>query len=200
MSAFKASISGARFEPRAAHDSYSAVASDAELHSNVTPSLDRFARVYLKGIGADVDLGCQSQHHRLDDREDRCGGQGRCFPRRPNPRRQSRVRHAEHRGLFDEAFAVPGLLAEMAKAPESDAFIIACFDDTGLEAARCAAISPVVGIGEAAFHMASLIADKIQRRHDSSSLDRADREESRQIRPCRTLRARTSRQRASACP
>jgi allantoin racemase len=63
-------------------------------------------------------------------------------------------------GYFDEAFAVPGLLAEIAKAPESDAFIVACFDDTGLEAARCATASPVVGIGEAAFHMASLIADK----------------------------------------
>jgi len=63
-------------------------------------------------------------------------------------------------GYFDEAFAVPGLLAEIAKAPEADAFVVACFDDTGLEAARCATRAPVVGIGEAAFHMASLIADK----------------------------------------
>ena len=36
--------------------------------------------------------------------------------------------------------------------------IIACFDDTGLEAARCAAKAPVIGIGEAGFHLASLIA------------------------------------------
>jgi allantoin racemase len=63
-------------------------------------------------------------------------------------------------GYFDEAFSVPGLLAEIAKAPDADAFVIACFDDTGLEAARCATEAPVVGIGEAAFHMASLIAEK----------------------------------------
>lgn len=63
-------------------------------------------------------------------------------------------------GYFDGAFAVPGLLAEMAKAPGMDAYIVACFDDTGLDAARCRVDAPVVGIGEAAFHMASLIAGK----------------------------------------
>ena len=54
---------------------------------------------------------------------------------------------------------MPGLLAEIAKAPDADAFVIACFDDTGLEAARCATEAPVIGIGEAAFHMASLVAE-----------------------------------------
>ena len=63
-------------------------------------------------------------------------------------------------GYYDEAFAVPGLLAEMGKALDADAFIVACFDDTGLEAARCMTGAPVVGVGEAAFHMASLIAEK----------------------------------------
>jgi allantoin racemase len=63
-------------------------------------------------------------------------------------------------GYFDEAFSVPGLLAEVAKSPDADAFVIACFDDTGLEAARCATEAPVIGIGEAAFHMASLVAEK----------------------------------------
>jgi len=63
-------------------------------------------------------------------------------------------------GYFDEAFSVPGLIAEMHKAPDMDAYIIACFDDTGLDAARCAVEAPVVGIGEAAFHMASLVAGK----------------------------------------
>ena len=63
-------------------------------------------------------------------------------------------------GYYDEAFAVPGLLAEIARAPDADAYVIACFDDTGLEAARSAAHAPVVGIGEAAFHLASLIADR----------------------------------------
>jgi len=63
-------------------------------------------------------------------------------------------------GYFDEAFAVPGVLSEIAKASDADAFVIACFDDTGLDAARCATHAPVVGIGEAAFHMASLVAEK----------------------------------------
>jgi allantoin racemase len=63
-------------------------------------------------------------------------------------------------GYFDEAFSLPGLIAEIMKAKDADAFVIACFDDTGLEAARCAVQAPVVGIGEAAFHMASLIAAK----------------------------------------
>ncbi len=63
-------------------------------------------------------------------------------------------------GYYDEAFSVPGLIAEMMKAPGMDAYVIACFDDTGLDAARCLAAAPVVGIGEAAFHMASLIAGR----------------------------------------
>jgi allantoin racemase len=63
-------------------------------------------------------------------------------------------------GYFDEVFSVPGLIEEIGKACDADAFVIACFDDTGLEAARCATHAPVVGIGEAAFHMASLVAAK----------------------------------------
>jgi allantoin racemase len=65
-------------------------------------------------------------------------------------------------GYYDEALSLPGLLAEIAKgeAAGADAHIIACFDDTGLEAARCLAEAPVIGIGEAAFHLASLIAHR----------------------------------------
>jgi allantoin racemase len=63
-------------------------------------------------------------------------------------------------GYFDEAFSIPGLIEEINKAADADAFVIACFDDTGLDAARCVTRAPVVGIGEAAFHLASLIAAK----------------------------------------
>lgn len=63
-------------------------------------------------------------------------------------------------GYFDEVFAVPGIIAEMGKVTDVDAYVIACFDDTGLDAARCAAGAPVIGIGEAAFHLASLVAGK----------------------------------------
>jgi allantoin racemase len=63
-------------------------------------------------------------------------------------------------GYYDEAFSVPGMLAEIRKK-EADgvaAHVIACFDDTGLEAARSIATGPVIGIGEAAYHAASLLA------------------------------------------
>ena len=65
-------------------------------------------------------------------------------------------------GYYDEAFAVPGMLQRIAEAEAKGVagHIIACFDDTGLDAARCLARAPVVGIGEAAFHIASLIAGR----------------------------------------
>ena len=65
-------------------------------------------------------------------------------------------------GYYDEAFSVPGLLAEIAKGEAQGVagHIVACFDDTGLEAARSAASAPVVGIGEAAFHFASLLGHR----------------------------------------
>lgn len=63
-------------------------------------------------------------------------------------------------GPFDAALSVPGMLKEILAAEQSgaDAHIIACFDDTGLDAARAVASKPVIGIGEASFHAASLVA------------------------------------------
>jgi allantoin racemase len=65
-------------------------------------------------------------------------------------------------GHYDDAFAVPGLLLRIAEGETEgvDAHVIACFDDTGLDAARTLADAPVVGIGEAAFHTASLLAHR----------------------------------------
>jgi allantoin racemase len=63
-------------------------------------------------------------------------------------------------GYYDEVFAIPGLIATMQDAGAVDATIIACFDDTGLDAARSFSPTPVIGIGEAAFHLGSLIAGK----------------------------------------
>jgi allantoin racemase len=65
-------------------------------------------------------------------------------------------------GYYDEAFSLPGLLAEIANGETLgvSAHIIACFDDTGLEAARSLASAPVIGIGEAAFHLASLLGHR----------------------------------------
>jgi len=65
-------------------------------------------------------------------------------------------------GYYDEAFAVPGLLVEIAKGEKSgaQAAIIACFDDTGLDAARALANIPVIGICEAALASTAFIAQR----------------------------------------
>lgn len=58
---------------------------------------------------------------------------------------------------YDEALAVPGLLAEIARAERdaaADAYVVACFGDPGLDAARELARGPVVGIAEAAMRTA----------------------------------------------
>jgi len=65
-------------------------------------------------------------------------------------------------GYYDEVFSIPGLLTEIAKGEREGAAaaIIACFDDTGLDAARAMAGIPVVGICEAALAMAGFIAKR----------------------------------------
>jgi allantoin racemase len=63
-------------------------------------------------------------------------------------------------GYYDEVFSVPGLIGCIQANGDADAYVLACFDDTGLDAARCATSKPVVGIGEAAYHLASLVANR----------------------------------------
>ncbi|WP_375389694.1 aspartate/glutamate racemase family protein [uncultured Amnibacterium sp.] len=60
---------------------------------------------------------------------------------------------------YDEALAVPGLLAEIGRGERDGAqgTVVACFGDPGLDAAREIAIGPVVGIAEAAMHVATLL-------------------------------------------
>src|ERR1700712_5699961 len=64
-------------------------------------------------------------------------------------------------GFYDEAFAVPGLIQAFLNAGDADAGIIACFDDTGLDAARSVARFPMVGICEAALLTAGQLAKRI---------------------------------------
>jgi len=61
-------------------------------------------------------------------------------------------------GEADGDAAVPPLLELVRKADEAGAkvIIIGCFDDTGLELARQTASCPVIGIGQAAYHLAAL--------------------------------------------
>src|SRR3954470_22416061 len=73
----------------------------------------------------------------------------------------SAVGPASIEGFYDEAFAVPGLIQALLDAPDADAGIVACFDDTGLDAARSAVRFPVVGICEAALVTAGQLAKRI---------------------------------------
>lgn len=59
----------------------------------------------------------------------------------------------------DEALSVPGILEQIAlgEADGVDGYVIACFGDPGMDAAREAASGPVVGIAEAAMHAASFL-------------------------------------------
>ncbi|MGU9961683.1 MAG: aspartate/glutamate racemase family protein [Candidatus Puniceispirillales bacterium WSBS_2018_MAG_OTU23] len=67
---------------------------------------------------------------------------------------------ASIQGFLDVATCIPGLLEEVRRHPDVDAIVIACFDDTGLDAVRSMVSVPVLGIGEAAYHAASMVATK----------------------------------------
>jgi allantoin racemase len=60
----------------------------------------------------------------------------------------------------DDVWAAAGVAEQvrLGEAEGADAFVIACFGDPGLHAARELARGPVIGIAEAAFHAASLVA------------------------------------------
>ncbi|HEY1706012.1 MAG TPA: aspartate/glutamate racemase family protein [Trebonia sp.] len=60
---------------------------------------------------------------------------------------------------YDHALSVPGVLAAVTAGERdgADAHVIACFGDPGLDAAREIAAGPVVGIAEAAMHVATFL-------------------------------------------
>lgn len=63
-------------------------------------------------------------------------------------------------GYYDEALSLAGLLQAVREAQDFDAVVVACFDDTGLDALRCLTDKPVVGIGEAAYRIAAMLSNK----------------------------------------
>lgn len=65
-------------------------------------------------------------------------------------------------GHFDEAIAAIGVLEQIKAGREQGVcgHVIACFGDPGLLAAREVATGPVIGIAEAAMHMATLVATR----------------------------------------
>jgi allantoin racemase len=61
-------------------------------------------------------------------------------------------------GYYDEVFAIPATLQAIAARPAAQGVIIGCFDDTGVDAARCITAAPVVGICQAAMQAAAVLA------------------------------------------
>jgi len=61
---------------------------------------------------------------------------------------------------YEEALAVPGLLERVAEGEREgvDGWVVACFGDPGVDAARELAAGPVLGIAEAAFHAATMVS------------------------------------------
>jgi allantoin racemase len=59
----------------------------------------------------------------------------------------------------DEALAVPGVLARVAEGEEAgvDGYVVACFGDPGVQAARELARGPVVGIAEAGMRVVTTL-------------------------------------------
>lgn len=67
---------------------------------------------------------------------------------------------ASIQGYYDEALALNGIIEQVKLHQGFDAVVLACFDDTGLDAVRCLTDKPVLGIGEAAYHVASMLSNK----------------------------------------
>lgn len=63
-------------------------------------------------------------------------------------------------GHYDEVVAAAGVVEQVraAQSWQPDGVIIACFGDPGLDASRELTCAPVLGIAEAAFHAASMLA------------------------------------------
>jgi allantoin racemase len=62
---------------------------------------------------------------------------------------------------YDEYLAIPWILEEIIKDEDKvDAFIIACWGDPGIEAAREISGKPVVGIAEASMYVANMLGAK----------------------------------------
>ncbi|ANL47694.1 Asp/Glu/hydantoin racemase protein [Rhizobium phaseoli] len=74
----------------------------------------------------------------------------------------SRMGPVSIEGHYDGALAIPGLLSELKErqAAGYDAAVIACFDDTGLEAARSFADVPILGLCESAIATAGFLAQR----------------------------------------
>ena len=66
----------------------------------------------------------------------------------------------DYYSYYLETTNVSKIVKEIESNNSSDAFIIACYEDTGIDVIRKMTSRPVIGIGEAAFYTANIIANK----------------------------------------
>jgi len=61
-------------------------------------------------------------------------------------------------GYYDEVFSVPAMLDVVKAHPDAAGVVVGCFDDTGVDAARCVTSAPVIGLCQAAMQVASVVS------------------------------------------
>ena len=61
-------------------------------------------------------------------------------------------------GYYDEVFSVPAMLDAVKAHADAAGVVVGCFDDTGVDAARCVTSAPVIGICQAAMQVASIVS------------------------------------------
>jgi allantoin racemase len=82
-----------------------------------------------------------------------------CFPQTQVITTQPRRGPESIESYYDEYLAIPGILEEIILSEaDIDAFVIACWGDPGVEAARELTTRPVIGIAEASMYMANMVA------------------------------------------
>lgn len=63
-------------------------------------------------------------------------------------------------GYLDGALCLAGMLEQVERHRGVDGVVIACFDDTGLDAVRCMVDAPVLGIGQSACYAARMLSNR----------------------------------------
>jgi allantoin racemase len=61
-------------------------------------------------------------------------------------------------GFYDEYLAIPGILEQILLDVDSEAFILACWGDPGIDGAREITTKPVIGIAEASMYVANMLS------------------------------------------
>lgn len=107
---------------------------------------------YLKVINGNT---CQPMTANID-----AAAQAAKFPHTKITTVQPRTGPESIESFYDEYLAIPGVLEQIILDETSDAFILACWGDPGIEAAREVTARPVVGIAEASMYVANMLAAK----------------------------------------